>query len=257
METTEIELSTFLEDQNIRQQILDIVSTSEIGGYGAELAIASAIIALLSLVGVIAQSVLMGRSLKTSLDSLKTSIDGINADHERSRREFAINLCREWSGGLPKEAKNTRDFVESLDEAQCRNLAKNSSFTVKADQIESLYTCLTHEFPTLEKDKLKADAVLEWQYVRHIRYVAVRYLNLIESIMLAWHHSVADRDIIEKEFEYLVVPKEGKNVMQSFRIALGEEAFHAIAAFVSELTKKNASGLPSKEKIVISGKASS
>lgn len=87
--------------------------------------------------------------------------------------------------------------------------------------------------------------------VRKLRHCIISYLNLLESILVAWQYSIADREIIEDQFSFLFSPKEGHNALQDYRIACGaEEAYPAIAIFCMHLESKAKKKLKERDKIV-------
>ena len=153
-------------------------------------------------------------------------------DHERSRREKAVDLLYRWSNSLQRESSSARRFVEALDEIQTRQLYNQKSMSVHKDLAPYVAACLRntgfipkpHENGTLRLDE---------GAVSIIRWYAIGYLNALESVMIAWYHNVADRDIISEQFNYLVDPKAGHHALDKLRkVAGGASAYPALEAFV-------------------------
>jgi hypothetical protein len=69
----------------------------------------------------------------------------------------------------------------------------------------------------------------------HLRYMMVRYINTLESILATWRHNVADREIIREEFGYLFDPKKGHHLLKEFRAVLGDDNYPAIRDFEADL----------------------
>jgi hypothetical protein len=75
---------------------------------------------------------------------------------------------------------------------------------------------------------------------RRPRYTIVAYLNslYLEVVMIACHHEIANREIILREFQFLVKPGEDSAALETFRVAVGVEAFPEIGAFVKALRER-------------------
>ncbi len=69
------------------------------------------------------------------------------------------------------------------------------------------------------------------------RWEVVCYLNMLESILSAWHHGIADKKIIEEEFKYLIDPKDNHGLLPKFRKVAGD-SYPAITAFANHLQKE-------------------
>ena len=68
---------------------------------------------------------------------------------------------------------------------------------------------------------MKFDLLLSRAESAGLRMIAVRYLNLLETVATAWRHNVADRDIIEEEFRKIVVPKTNVFILENYRKVSG------------------------------------
>ena len=72
-----------------------------------------------------------------------------------------------------------------------------------------------------------------------LRSWVIKYLNILEVIMYAWKANFVNRDVIEKEFSYLVKSeRDGSVVLKELRDMLGQESFPGIYSFCEELSKK-------------------
>lgn len=156
-------------------------------------------------------------------------------DHDRSRRQNAVSLIADWSRGLKQNASIAKTFVESLSVDQTKQLWNQKPFKVSKDKEVLLKACLSG---VLLKPILKIDGdsiSLDIAEVSAIRWLVVSYLNQLESILSAWRHNVADREIIEEEFNYLV-SSDSYQILKDFRNAeKGVNTFPAIDEFVKLL----------------------
>lgn len=161
------------------------------------------------------------------------------ADHERSRRKYAVDLILRWIESIQRESAGINKFVERLTSEQCSALCSGESFKVTEKERTRLVSLLRTEFPEIETDLKSADGQIELAAAQsyYIRYLAIKYLNNLEAVMTAWSYAVADEEIIVREYQYLVDDKEGHNAMSTFRQKLGAEHFPAINKFASHIVK--------------------
>jgi hypothetical protein len=170
----------------------------------------------------------------------------LRADHERSRRELAVNLLREWTTGLQIETASAIRLVRLLNADQCAKLAVREPFTLTntADFRELVLSCLEYRFQNIRDNNSLFDPSSENStftvnstYATYIRFRAVGYLNLLEAIMAAWYESVAQPNIIEGQFLFLRSGKETD--LKTFRTALehanNADPFPAITLFVANM----------------------
>ena len=160
-------------------------------------------------------------------------------DHERSRRENAVQMMLEWAKKLDRGTNVITRFVDTLDDLQARELANERPFCISREKkgvVESLLLSVTE----LARDTALADcdAGIEIRQVAVslIRAQAVNYLNMLEIVLTAWKHNMADREILHAQFAPLYNPKNGDFMLERFRDAIGgAEAYPSIADFVQAL----------------------
>jgi len=72
----------------------------------------------------------------------------LRADHERSRRELAVNLLREWTNRQEIETSSVIRFVRILNRDQCEKLAERKLFLLEntSENRELLQSCLEYKF---------------------------------------------------------------------------------------------------------------
>ena len=169
----------------------------------------------------------------------------LRADHERSRRELAVNLLREWTTGQQIETASAIRLVRLLNADQCTKLAAREPFilTNTADFRELVLACLEYRFPNVRNDNSLGDLsgnsplTVNSTYASYIRFRAVGYLNLLESILAAWYESVAQPNIIEGQFLFLRSGKEAdlRTLRAAMENANNADPFPAITLFVANM----------------------
>ena len=190
------------------------------------------IIGALAIIGIVFQSYLARKVLK--------------ADHERSRRERAVELLQDWSKNIEKEQTWARKLVEKLNSEQCRGLFAQQVFSVPIELKQHL-----EQFFEIKQEQTKNEIIcLTEKQVVSLRWFVVSYLNLLESILVAWQYGIVSREIIEHEFSFLFSPEEGLSALQEFRTAAGgEKSFPAIELFANHLKQKRKQILIKKSEI--------
>jgi hypothetical protein len=169
----------------------------------------------------------------------------LRADHERSRRELAVNLLRAWTSDQQIETSSAIRLVRLLNADQGAKLAAREPFTVSntTDFRELVLAYLEYRFPDVSNDKAfseKNEALLlniNSKHVSYIRFRAVGYLNLLESIMAAWYESVAQPNIIEGQFLFLRSGKETdlRTLRTAMRNTNNADLFPCITMFVANM----------------------
>ena len=174
----------------------------------------------------------------------------MKADHERSRREKSVEILFQWSNNLQEGNSLARKIVESLNEEQARNLLNQEPICIHKKFLDSIKKLLE-----IEKDdalKIDNDCIeLTESQASKLRWYTLSFLNLLESVLIAWQYSIVDREIIENEFSYLFSAKDGHAALKHFRHAAGgEEAFPAIEVFSNHIEDLRKKKLKDKSKIV-------
>jgi hypothetical protein len=117
-----------------------------------------------------------------------------------------------------------------LNDSQTKDLVLYNAFDIKySEEIEShLKACLGND---LRGTKIENNRIfLDGGAVTIVRWFVVKYLNGLESVMVAWRHHVADRGIIDEEFKFLYI----SNVieLEAFR-KVSEFFFPALEDFIT------------------------
>lgn len=162
----------------------------------------------------------------------------IRADHERSRRDKAVDLMQ-FMVNKPNLAVSSRPvviFVEQLTEKQCECLQRLEPFEVNRDLEDALLNCLLAFDKEMKPQIVENKILLGKRELILIRSSIITYLNCLEIIATAWRHNIVDRDIIEEELVSILSPKKNRFVLEAFRLVTG--IYPSIAEFVEALKKK-------------------
>lgn len=159
-------------------------------------------------------------SITAIIISAVTALYTIRKDHERSRREKALELVMQWSTNLSNNRKSSlaRKYVEKFDEKQARSLINQEEIVFNENETElcSKIRKLLSVNPEVSKEYERKLTVEESS---ELRWIIICYLNMLESVLSASHHGVADIDIIREQFQYLYNPANGDYVLEKIRKA--------------------------------------
>ena len=214
----------------------------------------TAILALMAIYGVFA-----------AIKQIKVLVKQTQDDHERSRREKAVDLLFLWTSNLDEYSSRTRKFAENLSEENLKSIYNEESFSFLKKYKEKYESCfpknLQNEYlgnekgnENNEKSSVKTDEEKEIQVdtrgSAYIRWQLIKYLNLLESILSAWAYKIADKDLIEDQFSYLFKTEGSSKALKKFReIAGGISSYPSIELFEREMQKKEEKKLKEKYKL--------
>ena len=157
-------------------------------------------------------------------------------DHERSRRQFAIEIARDWNRSIGPETSAAQKLIQGLNEDQCNKIAKyESPVIIEKGKGYLVDVCL--ETPACRDQQ--GSIILDDADVKHLRYLGANYLNEIEIVLSAWYKNVGDQDYIEEEFSFVT-----RNMtMDRFRDAIGAGDYPAIDSFLSRNARSSSGPL--------------
>lgn len=196
-----------------------------------------------------------------SLVSIIIMFRQFKGEHEKGRREKAIDLSLTWNNSINENTNKIKDFCEQLSDEQCRKLARYESFEIKREEYRNLKQLLPQDNTLHSKAKPEEktsgntgntsdndeNTALQPQEIKQLRYEIVHYLNLLEIIMTAWKDNVADNEIIESEFSFLLNETEGKTLLENMRRALGNDSYPSISVFCATMQQKQQQRLSEKK----------
>jgi len=179
---------------------------------------------------------LIGIQIIVALKNLKAFRAQIIADHERSRIEKAIDLLNDYTKGLDKAMPSARTLVNKLSETDCEKLRDKLPLTVPIEKkklLENILQDVMNDHPLEESDGL---IQLNENHTSHIFYLCMSHLNSLEVIFQAWVSGIADSEIIERQFSYLISPSKRNDLLRNFRkVVGGPDVYPAIYAFVEHI----------------------
>jgi hypothetical protein len=169
-------------------------------------------------------------------------------DHERSRREKAIELIDIFTGRMNEISPGirfARKLIEKLTESQCRNLWRLEAFKIDIEHKHLVIGSLQEQIKSLQLKEINGQILLDQEQLSILRSMIASYLNVLETICAAWHYSVADREIIEEEFSSLIMPDPDYFPLAKIREATGK--YPSLHVFTEAIKRKKK--LPGKKKI--------
>ncbi len=193
---------------------------------------------------------LQTKSLASQLDQTKTQIQyvrvqieqantAIQSDHERSRKELALTVMREWNRDIKSDTAAAEGIVKRLSFDDCKAIIDNKMLTISLDMKGLVETCLGDVSLASDVKYETAHINVTGKATGRLRYLAIDYLNILETALVSWKLGVADRQTMEDEFEFIYHPSEKRDALSTFRTALGTEAaFPAIESFIEAIRSK-------------------
>jgi hypothetical protein len=127
----------------------------------------------------------------------------LRATHERGRREYASKLIWDWALNSKQNTNVTIKLIHQLDRHTCANIFNQEPAEISAQHKKLLTVALTEKGIAGVKEE-GTKLLLDIDTTSHLRSLVTKYLNLTEAIFVAWEHGIADKKIIEKEFEFVI-----------------------------------------------------
>lgn len=187
-------------------------------------------------------------NLNTKINSLEERVNNLSNNIEKNRRmsqtQIAVELIAKWATSIKQSSMLARKFVEELSPRDCISLYMlEEDLTVDAKHRKIIEGCVADieiNQKDLEEIKDQEGKViklrLSYKVVGHISWLVTSYLNILESIMIAWANGLADPKIIEDEFKYLISKEKGYYALKNYRIACGDtDTYPAIHKFASKV----------------------
>jgi len=184
--------------------------------------------------------------LEKTTDQLTLAYQEMQNDHERSRREFTISLMKDWTLNLSHSSTIARKLVEGFSFEQCKAINSHGLLKVEKSKKEKITAVLQDVLGGRTISEENDFLVIEERDVSHLKYLLITYLNTLETILMSWKLAVADKEILEQEFSYLVKPEDGHEALATFRqVVGGTNAYPAIHSFVEKIKLNREKTLPS------------
>ncbi|WP_052438039.1 hypothetical protein [Vibrio campbellii] len=181
---------------------------------------------------------------RIAANQAKIAAEQLKSDHERSRRETAINVIKDWNASLDMITPSARKFVQELTYDECKKLVKLESIKVDKKHHNLLTYALSSMPNEMGKLVITNDEItLDKRQISYLLNLLISHLNDLEVALLTWMNGIADKDIIEHQFKYLVCFNEGTYILEKLREAMaGKATYPAIDSFVEYLQERNKQG---------------
>ncbi|MFM7059532.1 MAG: hypothetical protein ACKO2P_21675 [Planctomycetota bacterium] len=185
-------------------------------------------------------SIVSAVTLVVLVNQLRLLRRQISDDHERSRREKALQLLAKWTDFVSEPGGTApANFTQMLSSDQTESLVHSKEFTISEKLKDYIEIWLENVGTT---DKLKRQEGTDLYVVPRrisalIRRRVAAYLNNLEVIMEAKRHMIADPRILHEQFCGYVNPAKNKDMLQKFRKATaGDGGFPGIEAFMQSVS---------------------
>ena len=171
----------------------------------------------------------------------------IHDDHERSRREAAINVMSEFHKSVRPEYSGLGLFLDDLGKNSIVALYEHKEFSTSIHHKERLMFILKAAYPN---DNFRIEEhgnhiTLSEGAVAALRVVVISNLNLIETAMQSAFSGVVDRDMLLEQFRPYFLDKNGGERYHNVREVWADElpdTFRAKEYFIAKSKSDKADG---------------
>ncbi len=161
---------------------------------------------------------------------------------EQQTREFAVRMMWEWVTRVQFESRQVALLVHKLDFEQCKSLDALHDFTIGKEHQGRVQQCFPPGY--LLKTDDQGRIIISGDALNRLRFATIGYLNIIETILIAWDRNLADRRIIEEQFSFLIA--DGANALETYRgVPSVKGSYPSIERFVHALRQKSLPSPPS------------
>ncbi len=180
-----------------------------------------------------------------SAGSIFFAVYQYHSNAERNKKEKAVEAARAWNTQLNEVGSSARKLVDDLSPSDCKKLHNEESFSINGKiRLLRLKTVFSDNKELCKQidDEIRdngdeASYKIDETAASKLRWIIIDYLNSLETVLVAWQLKIVDRDIIEKEFSYLM--DDGSPTLKSFRdVAGGNKSYPAIYEFENFMQNK-------------------
>ncbi|NVK54014.1 MAG: hypothetical protein HWE26_00250 [Alteromonadaceae bacterium] len=186
------------------------------------------------------QSKLQAIGLEQVKKQLELASASMKNDHERTRRVNTVDVVRIWVERTNHLWSAAKKVAEKTSVAECTNISDNKSARIPIEVESNLRTALSSIWDD-DKDLTIKDGFIEinTKESTELKYLIVSYLNALETVLMAWRMAIVDKEMIEKQFCFLVKLKTEEQAMKNYRQAVdGHETYPCIELFIDRLIEK-------------------
>lgn len=152
--------------------------------------------------------------------SLMLIIWQVKVNHDKSRREKALDILRQWDEIRTPNAFRYERLMFSLAAPDVELVQKGQSITITKDLASA-------HLPELKADD-SGNFVIGIEQVLEIRVALLTLLNTIENVALAYKHHVADREILDDAYYNVLIEKEFLRKCGNFMEHFGAGAWPSV-----------------------------
>lgn len=186
--------------------------------------------------------------LVVAVSQINLTRKSIRADHERARKEKAIEVVSRFSSFISDNGSAVKNLAERLNFAQATALWKEEPFELDKKYLEYLESAVPKLGPFVTENGKDTFTVQKAQSSTMRRLLSA-YLNEAEIALAAARHGVADIDMVLEQFAFLIRPDQNIWALQTVRnIAGGKAAFPSLHWFEAIQREKDSKVLPGKAK---------
>ena len=132
--------------------------------------------------------------------SLLVIIWQVKANHDKSRREKALDILEQWDKIRTPNAFRYEQLMFSLSSPDVEKIEKGQSIEINKELAEK-------HLPDLQENK-DGKYIIPVHMVLEIRSTLLTLLNTIENVALAYKHQVADREILDDAYYHILIEKD-------------------------------------------------
>ena len=144
----------------------------------------------------------------------------IKANHDKGRREKALEIMRQWDVMRQKNSFRYEGLMFSLSPKDVELIQRGQSIEISKE----LATEFLPELVSTEDERYVIDVMT----VLNIRNDLLNLLNTIENIALAYKHNVCDRQMLDEAFYHFLIEKEFLRKCREFMVHFGAGAWPAV-----------------------------
>lgn len=163
-----------------------------------------------------------------------------NDDHERSRKETLVDVMREWNREVGPVTAAAQKLVSQLNQDQCRKINNIEAVSLSTDFLPLASAALGGKLDKKILIEPKDSFKLNVEQSAHLRFLAINYLNTLETSISAWDLEIVDSEKMEEEFNFLIDQSMTDPSLTTFRKILGkDDGFPSLRKFINTVTQKH------------------
>lgn len=162
-------------------------------------------------------------------------------EHVRALRSETLSTVRFHIQNLRPEFNKAKSLFEGMSVVQLERLYEGMPVTLEPQNMELAKVILSFQVRrSTSRSRLKEQSnTLSIEDSMYLRSLMINFLNHIETCILPWQLSIADKNELTKQLRALVDPRKndstGKFRLEDARKVVGEEKFPATMAFIKHL----------------------